>query len=147
MNKAVRDSVICFPVPREVFIGPKRFVKYGVSPMKMAEMRAKSCPSAAKQEPILKDGLEYVYNSRGKLVRLEHFDPETMEEFILTPDTYLTEEQIQQLKDSEKRPIITDDECPESTPEQLERFRKFGQERNRRRAAMEKAKSAKSAIQ
>ena len=33
-----------------------------------------------------------------------------------------------------------DEDCPESTPEQLERFQKFGQERNRRRAEMEKAK-------
>lgn len=78
-----------------------------------------------------------------KLVRLERFDPETMEEFYLTPETRLTEEQIRQLEESEKMPIMIDDECPESTPEQLERFRKFGQERNKRRAEMERAKLAK----
>ena len=83
---------------------------------------------------------EYVYNSRGKLVRLERIDPTTMDEFILTPETKLTEEQIRQLADSESRPIGADEDCPEATQEQLERFRKFGQERNKRRAAMERAK-------
>ena len=143
MDEAGRNSAVVFPTPREVFIGSKRFIKYGISPLKMAEMRAKSRPFTAKQEPIMKDGLEYVYNSRGKLVRLERFDPETMEEFYLTPETRLTEEQMRQLADSEEMPIGIDDDCPESTPEQLERFRKFGQERNKRRAAMESAKLAK----
>ena len=83
---------------------------------------------------------EYVYNSLGTLVRLEYFDPETMEEFILTPDARLTEEQKRQLAESESNPMAFDEDCPESTPEQLERFRKFGQERNRQRAEMEKAK-------
>ena len=41
-------------------------------------------------------------------------------------------------KNSASRPIAADEDCPESTPEQLERFRKFGQERNKRRAEMEK---------
>ena len=88
----------------------------------------------------MKDGYEYVYNSRGKLVRLERFDAETMEEFILTPETQLTQEQLRQLAESANRPVIIDEDCPESSPEQLERFRKFGQERNKCRAAMEKAK-------
>ena len=140
MSEAVRTDQTGIPVPKEVFIGTKRFVKYGISPLKMAEIRAKENPSPKKQDPIMKDGLEYVYNSRGKLVRLERFDPETMEEFILTPESRLTEEQLRQLTDSANRPVVVDEDCPESTPEQLERFRKFGQERNRRRAAMEKAK-------
>lgn len=47
--------------------------------MKIAEIRANKNPSRKKQDPVMKDGYEYVYNSRGKLVRLERFDPETME--------------------------------------------------------------------
>ena len=138
MDETVRSGLAGIPVPKEVFIGTKRFVKYGISPLKMAEIRAKANPAKKKQAPIMKDGIEYVYNSRGKLVRLERFDPETMEEFILTPETRLTEEQLRQLADSANRPVVVDEDCPESTPEQLERFRKFGQERNRRRAAMER---------
>ena len=140
MNEAVSSGLTGIPVPKEVFIGTRRFVKYGISPLKMAEIRAKEYPSKKKQVPVMKDGIEYVYNSRGKLVRLERIDPETMEEFILTPETRLTEEQLRQLADSANRPVVVDEECPESTPEQLERFRKIGQERNKRRAAMEKAK-------
>ena len=140
MDEAVRAGLTGIPVPKEVYIGTKRFVKYGISPLKMAEIRAKKNPSKKKQDPIMKDGYEYVYNSRGKLVRLERFDPETMEEFILTPETQLTQEQLRQLAESANRPVIIDEDCPESSPEQLERFRKFGQERNKRRAAMEKAK-------
>ena len=89
---------------------------------------------------IMKDGYEYVYNSEGKLVRLDHFDPETMERFVLAPDAALTEEQEKQLADSAELPVTFDEDCPESTPEQIERFRKFGQERNRRRAEMDKEK-------
>lgn len=140
MSEAVRSDLSGIPAPKEVFIGTKRFIKYGISPIKMAEIRAKENPSSKKQNPIMKDGIEYVYNSRGKLVRLERFDPETMELFILTPETRLTEEQLRQLADSANRPVLFDEDCPESTPEQLERFRRFGQERNKRRAAMEKAK-------
>ena len=138
MDEAVHSGLAGIAVPKEVFIGTKRFVKYGISPLKMAEIRAKANPAKQKQVPIMKDGIEYVYNSRGKLVRLERFDPDTMEEFILTPETRLTEEQLRQLVDSASRPVVVDEDCPESTPEQLERFRKFGQERNRRRAAMER---------
>ena len=48
---------------------------------------------------------EYIYNNRGKLGKLEFFDPETMEEFILTPDARLAEEQERQLAESESRPL------------------------------------------
>ena len=140
MDEAVRSGLAEIPVPKEVFIGTKKFFKYGISPLKMAEIRVKEDPSKKKQIPIMKDGIEYVYNSRGKLVRLEHFNPETMDQFTLTPEIRLTEEQLRQLADSADRPVVVDEDCPESTPEQLERFRRFGQERNRHRAAMEKAK-------
>ena len=142
MGEAVKKDMSGLPAPKEVFIDGHRFVKYGISPVKLAEMRAglHTSQPGTDANPIMKDGCEYVYNSRGKLVRLEHFDPETMEEFILTPDARLTEEQERQLAESENKPMAFDEDCPESTPEQLERFRKFGQERNRRRAEMEKAK-------
>ena len=137
MSDDVRSAVSAFPAPKEVYIGSKRYVKYGISPCKLAELRAEGNPSPSKQEPIMLDGYEYVYNSRGKLVRLERIDPETTEEFILTPEMKLTEEQKRQLAESESRPILIDEECPESTPEQLERFRKYARERNRRRAETE----------
>jgi len=140
MDEAARNGAPQILTPREVFIGSKRFLKYGISPQKLAEMRARENPSASKQTPIMKDGYEYVYNSQGKLVRLEHFDAQTMEEFILTPDAQLTDAQKQQLADSQALPIMADEDCPESTPEQLERFRRFGQERNKRRAALERKK-------
>ena len=143
MDEAFRGACSGIPAPKEVFIGARRFVKYGISPLKMAEIRAKQNPPRIKQETMMKDGIEYVYNSRGKLVRLERFDPETMDAFVLTPETRLTEEQLRQLADSEKRPMMIDEDCPESSPEQLERFRRFGQERNRRRAEMEKARFGK----
>ncbi len=136
MGNTARDCSADFPVPKVVFIGSKRYVKYGISPLKLAELKAHERPSAAKQEPIMVDGYEYVYNSHGKLVRLEHIDPQTTDEFFLTPDAQLTEEQKQQLEDSAERPLSFDEDCPETTPEQLERFRRFGQERNRRRAEM-----------
>lgn len=142
MGETARKNVSELPSPKEVFIDGHRFVKYGISPVKLAELRAGKLTTLtrADADPIMKDGYEYVYNSRGKLVRLEHFDPNTMEEFILTPDARLTEEQERQLAESESRPMSFDEDCPESTPEQLERFRRFGQERNKRRAEMEKAK-------
>ena len=66
---------------------------------------------------------ENVYNSQGKMVRQEHFDPETMVEFVLTPNARLTEEQERQQAESESRPMAFNEDYPESTPEQLERFR------------------------
>lgn len=140
MDEAVRNNHAEIPAPKEVFIGSRRFVKYGISPLKMAEIRAQGRPRAKTRTPIMKDGYEYVYNSRGKLVRLERFDPQTMEEFYLTPEARLTEEQERQLADSANMPVAADADCPESTPEQLERFRRFGQERNRRRAEAERKK-------
>ena len=118
MGAAVQSDIYGLPTPREVFIGSKKFIKYGISPLK----------------------IEYVYNSRGKLVRLERIDPSIMDEFILTPETKLTEEQISQLAESANKPLEFEEDCPESTSEQLERFQKYGQERNKRRASIEREK-------
>ncbi len=142
MNEVLHNAVVALPTPKEVLIGKKRFLKYGISPVKLAEaiVKQQSSPMGTDANPIMKDGYEYVYNSEGRLVRLDHFDPETMERFVLAPDAALTEEQEKQLADSAEIPVTFDEDCPESTPEQIERFRKFGKERNRRRAEMDKEK-------
>ena len=43
-----------------------------------------------------------------------------------------TPEQILEVKEAAKRSIVYDDDCPESTPEMLEEFRKAAIERNRK---------------
>lgn len=45
-----------------------------------------------------------------------------MVQFKLDKDWKLTEEEIAMLEEAEKAPIKFDEDCPESTPEMLERF-------------------------
>ena len=52
--------------------------------------------------------------------------------YELQPGAPLTPEQIRRLDALEDRPIVYDEDCPPSTPEQLERFRRAAHERNRR---------------
>ena len=42
--------------------------------------------------------LEYRMNSKGRMVVVEKYDPETMKLFTLTPDMEPTEEQLEMLK-------------------------------------------------
>ena len=125
---------------KEVVINGHRYYKNSLSPVKIAEMNSAiaSQDQETDRSPNMVDDCEYVYNNRGKLVKLEHFDPSTMEEFILTPTTRLNEEQLQQLLDSSNLQNEPDDECPESSPEQIERFRLYGINRNKQRAEAEK---------
>ena len=85
------------------------------------------------ENPIVLNGIPYVYSSTGKLVRRLDFDPKTMEIFVLPPKSVLTDEQISMLKKAMEMPVVYDDDCPKSTPEQLEKFRQYGVARNKKR--------------
>ncbi len=43
-------------------------------------------------------------------------------------DKELTEDQIRELEEAEKAPIVPDEDCPELTDEQLKQFRRFSGE-------------------
>ena len=55
----------------------------------------------------------YIVNSRGHLAKVEEYDPATMVLRTLTPDMKQTPEQIAELEEAEKHPIVYEDDCPE----------------------------------
>lgn len=126
---------------KEVVLNGKKYKRPGVSPARMARAGIninkidliEGAPGTCSN-PIMKDGYEYVYSHSGRLIRLEHFDPETMERFDLTPDVHLTDEQREMLKSVISKPVVYTEDCPKSTPEQLEKMRLYGLERNKKRA-------------
>lgn len=59
--------------------------------------------------------------------------------YTLEPGQQLTDEQIKRIDATANRPITFDEDCPESTPEMLEAFRKAAIERNRRLAKADQA--------
>ena len=126
---------------KEVVLHGRKYKRPGVSPARMARAGFATnnnglidgAPGTCSN-PIVKDGYEYVYSRNGRLIRLEHFDPETMERFDLTSDVHLTDEQHELLKNVMSKPIVYTEDCPKSTPEQLEKMRLYGLERNRRRS-------------
>ena len=65
--------------------------------------------------------IHQVLNSRpeGRMVRLEHFDPVTMEKFILTQSAVLTKEKVERMREFAAIPAVADDETPELTDEQI----------------------------
>lgn len=123
---------------KEVILNGKKYKRPGVSPARMAQagVGAKSThltegDPGTCSNPISQGGYEYVYSRKGRLIRLEHFDPETMERFDLTPDTRLTDEQREMLQRVMSKPVVYTEDCPKSTPEQLEKMRLYGLTRNR----------------
>lgn len=42
--------------------------------------------------------------------------------FELKPDAELTPEQIKMIEEAAKHPVVYDEDCPETTPEQAKRF-------------------------
>ena len=56
---------------------------------------------------------EHIVNSRGHLAKVEEYDPATMVLRTLTPDMKPTPEQIAELEEAEKHPIVYEDDCPE----------------------------------
>lgn len=125
---------------REVVLNGNKYKRPGISPARLASAgvgrnvkeRKDGDPGTASN-PIVKDGYEYVYGRSGRLIRLEHFDPETMEQFDLYPDTSMTEEQREMLKKVASKPVVYTEDCPKSTPEQLQKMRLYGQMRNQQR--------------
>lgn len=124
---------------REVTFRGHVYKRPGISPVRESLTRKGTALDSKEigtdENPIMKDGIPYVYNSTGKLVKQLDFDPETMEMFILTPRYVLTNEQILMLKKVKEMPIVYDIDCPKSTPERLERFRKYGIARNKKMRA------------
>ena len=92
------------------------------------------------ENPIFKNGHAFIYNSRNRLSMWEDYNgvipqgegiifrinPETTEVFTLTPDMIPTERQKKMIREAQKKPVNFTEDCPKSTPEQLERFRRFG---------------------
>lgn len=66
----------------------------------------------------------YVMNSKGHIVKVENFDPDSMVLRTLSPDMKATPEQIAMLKDASRHPIVYEEDCPELTPAMAEAFRK-----------------------
>ena len=53
----------------------------------------------------------------------------------LTPDMKLTSEQIKMLEEMRNYPIVYEEDCPETTPEMAEAFRKAAKVRDARKRA------------
>lgn len=99
------------------------------------------------ENPIFKNGKAFIYSSTNRLIMWEDYpgeipqtegvvyrvNPETTETFVLTHEMQPTVEQKKMIQAVKKRPITFGVDCPKSSPEQLARFRKFGQMRNRQR--------------
>ena len=105
----------------EFYLDGRRFLQYGISPVKLAAIKAqqKTGAKGTKKDPVIKDGIPYVRTTEGKMVRLEHFDPNTMEKFTLTPNTVLTKEKAERMREFAAKPVEVDDECPELTDDQI----------------------------
>ena len=118
MSEALRVSI---PKPTEFSADGRSFVQYGMSPVKMASLRAslRKAKKGTRRNPIIKDGKEYVYSSDGRLIVLEHLNREAVAQRTLSVDTALTKEKVDRLKEFESRPVEPDDECPELTDEQI----------------------------
>lgn len=112
MSEAARRLI---PKPSEFVVEGRRFVQYGMSPVKMASLRAEARKSAkgTKKNPIIKDGKEYVYGPDGRLLLLEHLNRLDVARKRLSADTALTKEKMERLREYEAKPVEPDDECPE----------------------------------
>ena len=56
------------------------------------------------------------------------YDGDNMEN-IKTINAILTDEEIKQLEDAKKKPIVFDEDCPETTPERAIKFRRVNPSR------------------
>lgn len=55
---------------------------------------------------------------------VEEYDPSTMVIHTLSPDMELSQDQISMLEKADQYPIVFEDDCPETTPEMAEAFKK-----------------------
>ena len=53
--------------------------------------------------------------------------------YELKPETKLSEEQEKMLSDAEKRPVVSDEDCPELTEEELAQFYRVSEKRREER--------------
>ena len=85
--------------------------------------------------PLVRFGRRYVYNREGYLSVLKNKQKETdsFERFTITASMRPTKEQAETVKMLEGKPITPDPDCPESTPEDIQRFLEYGRLRNERR--------------
>ena len=114
------------PTPVEFSVDGRCFVQYGMSPVRMAALRAASRKDkkGTRSNPIIKNGKEYVYASDGRLIVLEHFDKKTVAHNTLPVETALTKEKIERLNEFEKKAVEPDDECPEISDDQIDQILK-----------------------
>ena len=63
----------------------------------------------------------------------EGFDSSEMVIKTLTPEMKLTSEQIKMLEEMRNYPIVYEEDCPETTPEMAEAFRKAAKVRDARK--------------
>ena len=77
----------------------------------------------SRSNPLIRYGKAYVYNSKGNLVLW----------IANQNEEALTESQIEMIHKAAKMPIVYDSDCPKSTRERLDRFRRYGQIRNQQR--------------
>ena len=118
MSGSTRSTV---PKPMEFFEEGRRFVQYGMSPVRMAALRAslRKAAKGTRKNPIIKNGKEYVYTQDGRLIMLEHLNREIVKRHTLSADTALTKEKAERLIYFEKYTVEPDEECPELTDEQI----------------------------
>ena len=74
--------------------------------------------------------LEYRKNSKGRIVIVGKYDPDTMVSFTLTSDMKPTDSQLEMIQKASKKPIVYEDDCPELTPQMIEAFKKAANQRN-----------------
>ena len=117
MSEAVRS----IPKPVEFYEDGWRFVQYGMSPVRMAALRAagRKAAKGTQTNPIIKDGKEYIYTADGRFVVLEHFDREYVVSHTLPVETALTKEKVERLKEFESKAVEPDDECPELSDDEI----------------------------
>ena len=133
---------------KEVVINGKKYKRPGISPAREALARKigvgtddHSLPEnvqydgqrGTRENPIVIDGNKYIYGKSKRLIRLEHFDPQTMEKFVLTKESRLTDEQRKMLGEAMEQPVVYEDDCPPTTPEQLQRMKQYAIKRKTKR--------------
>ena len=134
-----------------VEINGKRFIRASVleamGRRKAMEANRKPGDPGTIENPIFKSGHAYVFSSTNQLIMWEdydgeipdgdgvivHLNPETTETFVLRHGMGPTEEQKRMVQAAKGRPVHFTEDCPKSSPAQLERFRKFGLKRNQQR--------------
>lgn len=106
----------------------KRFYRASVKEPMMAKYAAMTNPKegepGSKTNPLVRFGKTYVYSKNGDLVPYRG-DVRV----VLSP--FPSEEQKKMIQEAAKMPIVYEPDCPKSSEERLERFRKYGARKQR----------------